>query len=172
MAGFDEVALQRLEALTAQARSGVKLSAAEALELKELKLQKSAAALAQGRAQLAVARRKLEDREKYRLGGLAFAAKLNGWSEDALRGGFAMLAALSADEQTALAERGQQQAQVILAKPVRQLRVAFAEAPGEAITTALKKRGFKWNGTAWDGAGDPAELRAEADLAGGVVELV
>jgi len=172
MAGFDEVALQRLEALTAQVKAGAKLSAAAALELKELKLQKSAAALAQSRAQLAVARRKLEDREKYRLGGLAFAAQLNGWPEDALRGGFAMLAALHADEQAALAARGQQQAQAIPAKPVRQLRVAFAEAPGEAITTALKKRGFKWNGTAWDGAGDPAELRAEAELAGGVVELV
>ena len=172
MAGFDEAAMQRLAALTAQARSGVKLNAAEALEVKELKLQKSAAALAQSRAQLAVARRKIEDREKYRLGGLAFAAQLNGWPEDALRGGFAMLAAMSETEQAALAARGQQQAQAEPAKPVRQLRVSFAEAPGEAITTALKKRGFKWNGTAWDGAGDPAELHAEADLAGGVVEFV
>ena len=71
MAGFDEAALQRLAALTAQAKAGAKLNAAAALELKELKLQKSAAALAKSRAQLAVARRKIEDREKYRLGGLA-----------------------------------------------------------------------------------------------------
>ncbi|MBB5374519.1 conjugal transfer protein TraD [Acidocella aromatica] len=106
MAGFDETAMDRLAVLTAQAKAGAKLSAAEALELKELKLQKSAAALAQSRAQLAVARRKLEDREKYRLGGLAFTAKLNGWPEDALRGGFALLAAMSATEQAALAERG------------------------------------------------------------------
>ena len=172
MAGFDETAMDRLDALTGQAKAGAKLTAAEALELKELKLQKSAAALAQSRAQLAVARRKLEDREKYRLGGQAFAAKLNGWSEDALRGGFAMLAAMSATEQAALAARGQQQAQAVPAKPVRQLRVAFAEAPGEAITTALKKRGFKWNGVSWDGIGDPDDVRAEAELAGGVVELV
>ncbi|MBB5374522.1 hypothetical protein [Acidocella aromatica] len=55
---------------------------------------------------------------------------------------------------------------------MRQLRVAFAEAPGEAITTALKKRGFKWNGVSWDGIGDPDDVRAEAALAGGVVELV
>jgi hypothetical protein len=46
-------------------------------------------AIAQGRAQIAVARRKIEDREKYRLGGLVLAAKLNGWSEDALKAGFA-----------------------------------------------------------------------------------
>jgi len=151
MTGFDEVAMQRLEALTAQARSGMKLNAAEALELKELKLQKSAAALAQSRAQLAVARRKLEDREKYRLGGLAFAAQLNGWPEDALRGGFAMLAALAA--------RGQQQAQAIPVKPVRQLRVAFAEAPGEAITTALATRpnfGPRRNSpAAWSSSSEP-----------------
>lgn len=69
-------------------------------------------------------------------------------------------------------QRGRLQAQTAPAKPVRQLRVAFAEAPGEAITTALKKRGFKWNGVSWDGIGDPDDVRAEAALAGGVVELV
>ena len=172
MAGFDELAMQRLAALTTQARSGVKLTAAEALELKELKLQKTAAALAQSRAQLAVARRKLEDREKYRLGGLAFAARLNDWSEDALRAGFAMLAAMSETEQAALAERSQQQAAVVSAKPLVPLRVSFAEAPGEAITTALQQRGFRWNGASWDGAGDPTEVRVEAERAGGIVELV
>ena len=172
MAGFDEMAMQRLAALTTQTRSGVKLSAAEALELKELKLQKTAAALAQSRAQLAVARRKLEDREKYRLGGLAFAAKLNDWPEAALKAGFAMLAAMSEVEKAALAERDQQRGEAAPAKLVQQLRVCFAEPPGEAITTALQQRGFQWNGASWDGAGDPTDIRAEAERAGGVVELV
>ena len=129
MAGFDEAAMERLAALTAKAKAGVKLTAAEALEVKELKLQKSMAAIAQERAQIAVARRKIEDREKYRLGGLALAAKLNGWSEDALKGGFAMLAAMSEAEKTALAERG------------RQLRVSFREASGEAIGTRRQPGG-------------------------------
>ena len=172
MAGFDEAGMDRLAELTSKVKAGLKLTAPEALEVKELKLLRAAAELAKGRAQLAVARRKIEDREKYRLGGLALAAKLNGWPEDALRGGFAMLAAMSASEQAALAARGQQQARTAAVRPVRQLRVSFAEAPGEAITTALKKRGFKWNGASWDGAGDPADVRAEAELAGGRVELV
>ena len=172
MAGFDEMAMQRLAALTTQTRSGVKLTAAETLELKALKLQKTAAALAQSRAQLAVARRKLEDREKYRLGGLAFAAKLNDWPEDALQAGFAMLAAMSETEQAALAERLRQRAKATPAKPVVLLRVSFAEAPGEAITTALQQRGFQWNGASWDGVGDPTDIRAEAERVGGVVELV
>ena len=172
MAGFDETDVARLAELIAKAKAGNKLNAAEALEVKALKLQRGAAELAKGRAQLAIARRKIEDREKYRLGGLALAAKLNGWPEDALRGGFAMLAAMSAAEQAKLAVRGQLQEAAVAARPVQQLRVSFAEAPGEAITTALKKRGFKWNGASWDGAGDPADIRAEAELAGGLVERV
>lgn len=50
--------------------------------------------------------------------------------------------------------------------------MSFVEPPGEAITTALKKRGFKWNGTSWDGAGDLADVRGEAELVGGIVEVV
>jgi hypothetical protein len=171
MAGFDEMAMERLAALTAKAKADVKLTAAEALELKELKLQKSMAAITLGRAQIAVARRKIEDREKYRIGGLAL-AKLNGWPEDALKGGFAMLAALSEAEKAALAERGRQLSHAAPAKPALQLRVSFYEPPGEPITTALKKRGFKWNGASWDGAGDLADVRGEAELAGGVVQVV
>ena len=135
MAGFDEAAMERLAALTAKAKAGVKLTAAEALEVKELKLQKSMAAIAQERAQIAVARRKLEDREKYRLGGLALAAKLNVWSEDALKGVFALLAEMSEDEKVILAECGQQQTNAAPAKPVLQLRVSFPEASGEVDLT-------------------------------------
>jgi hypothetical protein len=57
-------------------------------------------------------------------------------------------------------------------RPVLQLRVSFVKPPGDAITTALKKRGFKWNGASWDGAGDLADVRGEAELAGGRVEVV
>jgi Conjugal transfer protein TraD len=172
MAGFDEASMERLAELTAKAKAGTKLTAAEALEVKELKLQKSMAEIAKDRAQIAVARRKIEDREKYRLGGLALAAKLNGWPEDALKGGFAMLAAMSEAEKTALAEHGRQLASAAPTRPLLQLCVSFVEPPGEAITTALKKRGFKWNGTSWDGAGDLADVRGEAELAGGRVEVV
>ena len=172
MAGFDEAAMERLSALTAKAKAETKLTAAEALEVKELKLQKSMAEISKSRAQIAVARRKIEDREKYRLGGLALAAQLNGWPEDALKAGFAMLAAMSAEEKAALAEHGRQQTNDAPSQPALQLRVSFVEAPGDAITTALKKRGFKWNGASWDGAGDLADVRGEAELAGGVVEVV
>ena len=135
MAGFDEATMERLAALTTKAKAGVKLTAAEALEVKELKLQKSMVAIAQERAQIAVARRKIEDREKYRLGGLALASKLNGWSEDALKGGFALLAEMSEAEKAALAERGRQEANDDPAKPVLQMRVSFREASGEMDLT-------------------------------------
>jgi hypothetical protein len=108
MTGFDETALKRLEALVTKSKSGGKLQAAEALELKELKLLKSAAEIAKGRAEIAVARRKMEDREKYRVGGLAVAAGLSAWPDDELKGGFAMLAGLNETVRTALAEQGRQ----------------------------------------------------------------
>lgn len=171
MAGFDESSLKRLETLVAQSKTGGRLPAAEALELKELKLLKSAAEIAKGRAEIAVARRKIEDREKYRVGGLAVGAGLSAWPEDLLKGGFAMLAALSDAEKANLAAHGSQ-VDAAVSKPVLMpLRVSFQNAPGEAVITAMKKRGFKWNAeaVAWDGAGDPADLQAEADLAGGAV---
>jgi hypothetical protein len=93
MAGFDESALKRLEALVSKSKAGTKLPPTEALELKELKLLKSAAEIAKGRAEIAVAKRKIEDREKYRVGGLAVAAGLNAWTDDELKAAFATLAA-------------------------------------------------------------------------------
>jgi hypothetical protein len=65
----------------------------EALELKELKLLKSAAEIAKGRAEIAVAKRKIEDREKYRVGGLAVAAGLSAWTDAELKTAFASLVA-------------------------------------------------------------------------------
>ena len=93
MAGFDESALKRLEELVSKSKAGPKLPPTEALELKELKLLKSAAEIAKGRAEIAVAKRKIEDREKYRVGGLAVAAGLNTWSDEELKAAFAGLVA-------------------------------------------------------------------------------
>jgi hypothetical protein len=93
MAGFDESALKRLEALVSKSKAGSKLPPTEALELKELKLLKSAAEIAKGRAEIAVAKRKIEDREKYRVGGLAVAAGLNAWTDEELKAAFASLVA-------------------------------------------------------------------------------
>jgi hypothetical protein len=100
MAGFDESALKRLEELVSKSKAGPKLPPTEALELKELKLLKSAAEIAKGRAEIAVAKRKIEDREKYRVGGLAVAAGLNAWSDAELKAAFASLVAAANHAQT------------------------------------------------------------------------
>jgi hypothetical protein len=92
MAGFDESALKRLEELVSKSKAGPKLPPTEALELKELKLLKSAAEIAKGRAQIAVAKRKMDDRQKYRIGALAFAAGLNTWTDEEWKVVFASLA--------------------------------------------------------------------------------
>jgi len=65
MAGFDESALKRLEELVSKSKAGPKLPPAEALELKELKLLKSAAEIAKSRAEIEVSKHKMKDREKY-----------------------------------------------------------------------------------------------------------
>jgi hypothetical protein len=172
-ATFDETALKRLEALVAKTKASGKLPAHEVLELKELKLLKQTADIAKGRAQIAVARRKIIDREKYRVGGLAVASGLSVWNDDELKGGFAMLVGLDAAARAAFAAAGKRAAQAEAASAVLvPLRVSFAEMPSEAVLTALKKRGFKWNAAAkaWDGTGDPADIQDEADLAAGVVQ--
>ena len=93
MAGFDESALKRLEELVSKSKAGPKLPPIEALELKELKLLKSAAEIAKGRAEIEVAKRKMKDREKYRVGGLAIEAGLGAWSDADLKAAFADLVA-------------------------------------------------------------------------------
>ena len=93
MAGFDETALKRLEALVTKSKTGGKLPATESLELKELKLLRQTAEIAKSRASIAVAKRKIEDREKYRVGGLAVAAGLSAWSDAELKAAFASLVA-------------------------------------------------------------------------------
>ena len=93
MAGFDESALKRLEELARKSKAGAKLPPIEALELKELKLLKSAAEIAKSRAEIEVAKRKMKDREKYRVGGLAVEAGLGTWSDEELKAAFTSLVA-------------------------------------------------------------------------------
>ena len=101
-AALGEDALQRLEALAAKTRAGIRLTAGEALELRELRFLKAAARRAKERAAIAKARHQLEDRNKYRLGGLALAAGLKDWPDALLQAGFAWLAGLNDDEKAAL----------------------------------------------------------------------
>jgi hypothetical protein len=173
MTGFDETALRRLEALVAKSKTGGKLPAPEALELKELKLLRQTAEIAKSRASIAVAKRKIEDREKYRVGGLAVAAGLSRWNDDELKGGFTMLAELADTAKSELGARGKQARAAESDKAVLvPLRVSFGEAPDDAVLTALKKRGFKWNAAAkaWDGTGDLTDIQDEAGLAAGIVQ--
>ncbi len=58
-------------------------------EAQDLKLT---AEIAKGRAWFAVSRRKMLDRERYRIGALIYQAGLHTWSDDELRLAFAALA--------------------------------------------------------------------------------
>ena len=101
---FDDTALRRLEALVARRKDGT-LSAGEALDLRDLRLLKAEVQHARERAAIAEKRRRHEDRDKYRLGGLALAAGLKDWPDNLLTAGFAYLAGLSDREKAALLQR-------------------------------------------------------------------
>ena len=101
---FDDTALRRLEALTAR-RKTAKLSAEEDLDLREMRNRRAMARQAAEAAAIAEKRRQQEDRDKYRLGGLALAAGLKDWPDDLLAVGFAYLAGLSDREKAALLQR-------------------------------------------------------------------
>lgn len=101
---FDDTALRRLEALVARRKDGT-LSAGEALDLKDLRVMKDEARNVERRAAIAEKRRRHEDRDKYRLGGLALAAGLKDWPDNLLTAGFAYLAGLSDREKAALLQR-------------------------------------------------------------------
>ena len=101
---FDDTALRRLEALVARRKDGT-LSAGEALDLKDLRVMKDEARNVERRAANAEKRRRHEDRDKYRLGGLALAAGLKDWPDNLLTAGFAYLAGLSDREKAALLQR-------------------------------------------------------------------
>ena len=104
LAVFDDTALRRLEALTAR-RKTAKLSAEEDLDLREMRNRRAMARQAAEAAAIAEKRRQQEDRDKYRLGGLALAAGLKDWPDNLLTAGFAYLAGLSDREKAALLQR-------------------------------------------------------------------
>ena len=99
---FDDTALQRLNELAEKRKAGIRLTAAEGLELRELRVAKAAAQQAMERAAILKARRALADQTRYRLGGLALAAGLGDWPEELLKVGFARLAALTEHGKAAL----------------------------------------------------------------------
>ena len=101
---FDDTALQQLEALVAR-RKTAKLSAEEDLDLREMRNQRAMARQAAEAAAIAEKRRRHEDRDKYRLGGLALAAGLKDWPDNLLTAGFARLAGLRDREKAALLQR-------------------------------------------------------------------
>ena len=98
---FNQAAEDRLKELLEKRKRG-KLTRAEALEVRELQLLKAKARQAKEEAAIAQARRQLADQDRYRIGGLALAAGLGGWSAADLRAGFAFLAAMDAVQRAAL----------------------------------------------------------------------
>ena len=98
---FNQAAEDRLKELL-EKRKRDKLTGEEALEVRELRLLKDKAQQAKEHAAIEQARRRLADRDKYRLGSLAFAAGLKGWSDADLQAGFAFLAAMDAARRAAL----------------------------------------------------------------------
>ena len=98
---FNQAAEDRLKELL-EKRKRDKLTRAEALEVRELRLLKDKARQAKEGAAIAQARRQLADQDRYRLGGLVLAAGLGGWSDEDLRAGFAFLAAMDAAQKAAL----------------------------------------------------------------------
>ena len=98
---FNQAAKDRFKELL-EKRKRDKLTRAEVLEVRELRLLKAKARQAKEGAAIAQARRKLADQDRYRIGGLALAAGLGGWSAAELRAGFAFLAAMDAAQRAAL----------------------------------------------------------------------
>ena len=99
---FSDADKERLKALEQQKKDGHELTEHESLEARVLRLRRSTAWQAKERAALERAQRQCVDRDRYRLGGLALAAGLGGWSEAELQAGFAFLAAMDAAQRAAL----------------------------------------------------------------------
>ena len=98
---FNQAAEDRLKELL-EKRTRDKLTGEEALEVRALRLLKDKARQAKEGAAIEQARRRLADRERYRLGDLVLAAGLGGWSKEDLRDGFASLAAMDTAQRAAL----------------------------------------------------------------------
>lgn len=98
---FNQAAEDRLKELL-EKRKHDKLTRAEVLEVRELRLLKDKARQAKEGAAIAQARRKLADQDRYRIGGFAITAGLGGWSDAELQAGFAFLAAMDAAQRATL----------------------------------------------------------------------
>ena len=98
---FNQATEDRLKELL-EKRKRDKLTRAEVLEVRELRLLKDKARQAKEGAAIAQARRKLADQDRYRIGGFALTAGLGGWSDAELQAGFAFLAAMDAAQRAAL----------------------------------------------------------------------
>lgn len=85
------------------------LTELERIELDDLLAQRQATAITAKRTGLAGARRKAENKEKYRVGALAVSAGLAGRSDDELRGIFAAAAALTNEQRALYAQRGERE---------------------------------------------------------------
>ena len=101
MSVFNQAAEDRLKELL-EKRKRDKLTRAEVLEVRELRLLKDKARQAKEGAAIAQARRKLADQDRYRIGGFALTAGLGGWSDAELQAGFAFLAAMDATQRAEL----------------------------------------------------------------------
>lgn len=174
---FGEAELARLKALAGRVKADEKLGSEERLELRELKARRQAAEAAAELAKIAARKRKKEDRRTYELGRLVVKAGLADWPVAELLGGFRAMAGIGAKQRAiwaqATAERERAEAEAA-ARALVALRVSFADDPGEAVRTALHRRGFTFDPVtkSWSGKGNPAEIKAEAALAGGQVEPV
>ena len=174
---FGEAELARLKVLAGRVKADEKLGSEERSELRELKARRQAAVAAVELAKVAARRRKGEDRRKYELGGLVVKAGLADWSAAELLGGLRAMAQATPGrraiwaQETAERERAEAEA---AAKERVALRVRFGEDPGEAVRTALRRRNFVFDPATkfWFGRGIPAEIEADAALAGGQVERI
>ena len=136
---FNQAAEDRLKELL-EKRKRDKLTGAEALEVRELRLLKAKAQQAKERAAIEQARRQLADRERYRLGSLVLAAGLGGWSEADLRAGFASLAKMDAAQRAALppvaANADSKAGDDAVATPVTSATAPPAQAQAEPMAEA------------------------------------
>ena len=136
---FNQAAKDRFKELL-EKRKRDKLTRAEVLEVRELRLLKDKARQAKEGAAIAQARRKLADQDRYRIGGFALTAGLGGWSAAELRAGFAFLAAMDAAQRAALppvaANADSKAGDDAVATPVTSATAPPAQAQAEPMAEA------------------------------------
>ena len=149
------------------------LTAAEKLELRQLRLRQKQVRLSRQAAELAETRRKLDTRRKIELGGLLLKAGLGDWDTATLLGGLMALSRTTKPE-TLAAWRDTGGSALATPKPEADgdaLHVAFVTRPPAGITKALRGKGFRWNREAerWEGRGQIEDITAMVASAGGKV---